>query len=182
MPVTPFHFGPGILLKAGAPRRVSLTAFIATQFAIDLESGYHLFRGDWPVHRWAHSLLVSGLIGLLTSLPVWLAARHRMPTADPAIRSEFEFCTALVGGLLGGLTHPLLDAVMHPDLRPFWPVSLANPFLDVIGLTALHLGCVASGLVGVGILIFRRRASVPPGYGRPSCEGNSRRVQGAQID
>ncbi len=163
MPVTPFHFGPGVLLKACSPPRVSLTSFVATQVMIDLESGYHLFRGDWPVHRWAHSLLVSGLLGLLAGLLIWLAARHRMPVSDPAIRSEFALSAALVGGLVGGLSHPLLDAVMHPDLRPFWPASMANPFLDAIGLAALHLSCVASGLVGAGVLIFRWRSCARPG-------------------
>ena len=31
MPFTPFHFGPGALLKAAAPRHVSLIAFCAAQ-------------------------------------------------------------------------------------------------------------------------------------------------------
>jgi membrane-bound metal-dependent hydrolase YbcI (DUF457 family) len=163
VPVTPFHFGPGVLLKACAPRSVSLTAFVATQVVIDIESGYHLYRGDWPIHREAHSLLISGLLGLATGLLVWLVARHRMRVSDPLVRSEIARSAALCGGLVGGLTHPILDAVMHPDLRPFWPVSMANPFLDTIGFGALHLGCVASGLVGAGVLMFRCRSGLRPG-------------------
>jgi membrane-bound metal-dependent hydrolase YbcI (DUF457 family) len=163
MPVTPFHFGPGLLLKACAPLRVSLTSFVATQVVIDMESGYHLFRGDWPVHRWAHSLLVSGLLGLLTGALISFAARHRMQVSDTTTRGDFALSTALFGGLVGGLTHPLLDAVMHPDLRPFWPASLANPFLDAIGVGALHLSCVASGVIGAGALIFRWRSCERPG-------------------
>ena len=102
MPVTPFHFGPGLLLKACAPRQISLTSFVATQVVIDIESGYHLFRGDWPVHRWAHSLVISGLLGLSTGLLIWLAARHHMPVSNLAIRTEFAFSPALLGGWLEG--------------------------------------------------------------------------------
>ncbi len=163
MPVTPFHFGPGLLLKAAAPRRASLIAFVATQIVIDMESGYHLFRGDWPIHREAHSLLVSGLLGLATGLLVWLAARHFTPPSNIFASAELALAPCLFGGFVGGLTHPLLDAFMHPDLRPFWPVSTANPFLDAIGLGALHLGCVASGVLGAGVLIFRCRSDAMSG-------------------
>jgi hypothetical protein len=44
---------------------------------------------------------------------------------------------------------------MHPDLRPFWPISTANPFLGALGLGALHLACVASGIAGAYILALR---------------------------
>lgn len=76
-PVTPFHFGPGILLKSWTPRAVSLTAFVVSQIVIDTESGYHLLRGDWPVHREGHSLLAGSLIGLLSGTSVWLAGQRR---------------------------------------------------------------------------------------------------------
>jgi hypothetical protein len=35
MPFTPFHFGPGALLKSIFPRSVSLSAFVASQVLID---------------------------------------------------------------------------------------------------------------------------------------------------
>ena len=55
MPFTPLHFGPGLLLKAAAPRHVSFTAFVASQVLIDLESLYNILRGAWPVHRELHT-------------------------------------------------------------------------------------------------------------------------------
>ena len=57
MPVTPFHFGVGLLGKGVAPRAVSLCAFVASQIAIDCESAYFLFvaRAE-PVHRVLHTL------------------------------------------------------------------------------------------------------------------------------
>ena len=163
MPITPFHFGPGILLKAGAPRGVSLSAFVISQIVIDLESGYHLVRNDWPVHREFHSLLVAGIVGVLTGTAVWLVARRLRLPSDPFVQAEGELVPAHVGGLVGGLSHPLLDSVMHSDLEPFWPVSAANPLLDVIGLGSLHLVCVAAGIVGAAILEIRSQLRAKAG-------------------
>ena len=58
MPATPFHFGPGLLIKAVAPHQFSVAAYSVAQVVIDLESGYHLLRGDYPVHRQAHTFFL----------------------------------------------------------------------------------------------------------------------------
>jgi membrane-bound metal-dependent hydrolase YbcI (DUF457 family) len=155
MPVTPFHFGPGTLLKAIAPRSVSLAAFALSQIAIDVESGYHLVRNEWPVHREVHSFLVTGVVGALTGVAVWSVGRSLDPSGEARIRAEVALSPALVGGLAGGLSHPLLDGIMHSDVRPFWPFSAANPFLGAMGLGALHLLCFAAGVVGLYALALR---------------------------
>jgi membrane-bound metal-dependent hydrolase YbcI (DUF457 family) len=148
MPVTPFHFGPGALLKGCASRSVSLAAFVASQIAIDIESGYHLLHGDWPVHREAHSLMGATRLRAALGFHPLLA---------------IELLPAFVGGLVGGMTHSILDAVMHPDLRPFWPFSVANPFLDLIGIGLLHTMCVASGLAGAVLLVIQSRRTTRVG-------------------
>ena len=59
MPATPFHLGPGLLIKAAAPRQFSMAAYSLAQVVIDVESGYYLLRGEYPVHRQAqHSFWV----------------------------------------------------------------------------------------------------------------------------
>lgn len=72
MPVTPFHFGIGLLGKGLAPTRVSLSAFVASQVVIDCESAYHLFIArEWPVHRWAHTLPVAVPLAAAVGMAVW---------------------------------------------------------------------------------------------------------------
>jgi membrane-bound metal-dependent hydrolase YbcI (DUF457 family) len=159
MPVTPFHFGPGTLLKACAPRAVSLTAFVISQVLVDIESGYHLLWGGWPLHREAHSLPVAGLVGIYAGLAVRLVGRRLLSSPNAMLQSEVRMWPALVGGLVGGLSHPLLDAVMHADLQPFWPVSAANPLLSVVGLWQLHVLCVGMGVAGVAVLAIRVRVT-----------------------
>jgi hypothetical protein len=160
VPVTPFHFGPGLLFKAAAPRHVSLSAFVVSQVIIDVESGYHLLRGDWPVHRLLHTLPLATLVGLVSGALVWGATRlpwvRDWVAGEPRLASETAARPALVGGLLGGLTHPIFDGIMHSDMQPFWPVSSDNPLLGLIGLGALHLGCMAAGAIGATVLWLRR--------------------------
>ena len=63
MPATPFHFGPGLLVKAAAPRQFSMAAYSLAQVVIDIESGYYLLQHASPVHRQAHTFALGGLIG-----------------------------------------------------------------------------------------------------------------------
>src|SRR5262245_37457246 len=105
MPFTPFHFGPGALLKGAAPRKVSLTAFVATNVCIDCETAFHLLRHDWPVHRQAHSLLGGTAVGLAVAGALALSR----PLVEGALGSEHPLVCAetaplplVAGGVLGG--------------------------------------------------------------------------------
>lgn len=155
MPVTTFHLGPGTLVKACMPRWFSLSAFALTQIVIDTESGYHLLRQEWPIHRHLHSLALAGLAGLLTGTAVFLAARIVKPPKFSVPKSEIGLLPAHLGGLAGGLSHSILDSFMHFDLMPFWPFSNNNPMLDTLSTSALHILCVLSGLLGVTVLVIR---------------------------
>jgi hypothetical protein len=160
MPVTPFHLGPGVLVKAAAPRQFSMAAYTLAQVAIDVEAGYHLIRHDWPVHRDVHTFLVGGLTGILSGLIVsqigaWWA-RPRDVIGD-ALTAEYRLGTAVLSGLFGGILHCILDAIMHPDMRPFRPFSAANPFFGLVSIRALYLFCILTGLVGGMILLALER-------------------------
>jgi hypothetical protein len=48
--------------------------------------------------------------------------------------------------------------VTHSDVQPYWPWAAGNPLLGVVGLTTLHLSCVAAGVVAVGILLAKAAA------------------------
>ena len=168
MPFTPFHFGPGALLKAAFPRHVSLLAFGTTQVAIDLESWHYLTGGEWPVHREWHSIGLATTVGLAVGTLTWglgrlapIAQRALPRTAAhgvraPAIDGELTATGALIGGLLGGATHTLLDALMHRDLVPFAPWLSGNPLLGRVDLLLLHLLCLVAGVVGALWLLGRR--------------------------
>jgi hypothetical protein len=157
MPVTPFHLGVGLLGKGLAPRTVSLSAFAVSQIVIDCETAYYLFVvRQWPVHRWAHTFLIGALVGVAVGAATAGIARLLL-SAEPGapLAPEWGFSQCLGGGLVGGVTHPLLDGIMHTDIQPLLPFASGNPFLGLIGLGPLHLLCVAAGALGVILLLSR---------------------------
>jgi len=162
MPATPFHFGPGLLVKAAAPRQFSMAAYSLAQVVIDLESGYHLLHNDYPVHRQAHTFYMGGLIGLVCGLVVsrvgrWLARPRDV--VPEGLAAEYRLPIAAWSGIFGGLFHSVLDGIMHSDMRPFRPFSDANPLYGLVSLRTLYLFCIITGLVGAALLLaWERRA------------------------
>ena len=160
MPATPFHFGPGLLVKAAAPRQFSMAAYSLAQVVIDIESGYHLLHHNYPVHRQAHTFFLGGMIGLVCGLIVsrlgtWLAKpRDVIPEV---LAAEYRLPIAAVSGIFGGIFHSVLDGIMHADMRPFRPFSNANPLYGIVGLSALYLFCIITGLVGAALLLAWER-------------------------
>lgn len=164
MPFTPFHLGPGLLLKGVAPRHLSWTAFAAAQVVIDCETLYHIVNRNYPLHRELHTFVGAAAAGLATGALLFglrAAAEpllRRAEEASPLLASELSAPALLTGALVGGLTHPFLDGLMHGDIRPFAPFTDANPLLGAVGLGALHSACLAAALVGAALVWARARS------------------------
>ena len=164
MPFTPFHFGPGLLIKSLLSRWFSFRVFFLAQIVIDLETLVRLFNGMRPVHGLLHSFFGSTIAAGITILlvkPVFRAASgvHQMfevvRREEPAFTPP-AFFVVCVTALIGAWSHVVLDSVMHRDVAPFHPFSQDNPFLDRLSLTTLHQGCVLAGVVGL-IFCFARK-------------------------
>jgi len=160
MPATPFHFGPGLLVKAAAPRQFSMAAYSLSQIVIDIESGYYLLQQATPVHRQAHTFALGGLIGLLCGLIVskvgaWIARpRDVIPEA---LAAEYRLPIAVMSGIFGGIFHSVLDGIMHADIRPFRPFTDANPLYELVSVQILYLFCIVTGVVGAALLLAWER-------------------------
>lgn len=157
MPFTPFHFGPGALLHAVAPRHVSFLSFVAANVVIDFESLYNLVLDRRPVHAFLHTyigatLIVAVVIGAFLGCR-WFAERYWFPN----ILGWRELTTSqvIVGAALGAMTHVVFDSIMHPDMRPLSPFSEGNALLGVVSLGVLHRGCVLAGAAALMIVLAR---------------------------
>lgn len=160
MPATPFHFGPGLLVKAAAPRQFSMAAYSLAQVVIDIESGYYLLQHASPVHRQAHTFALGGLIGFLCGLIVsqlgtWVAKPRDV--VPEALAAEYRLPIAVYSGIFGGIFHSVLDGIMHADIRPFRPFTQANPLYGLVSVQIIYLFCIVTGLVGAALLLAWQR-------------------------
>src|SRR5262249_22177732 len=140
-------------------------------------------RHEYPIHRTLHTFLGGTLAGLAVAGVLltcrWLVLRmapglgKSLHAKLPSVVSEFGIAGVLAGGIIGGASHPLLDGLMHPDIRPFMPWTRANPLLDAVGMGTLYDGCVLTGVIGfvlVGIWLYcdSRRSDKIGSVGRSS--------------
>lgn len=166
MPITPFHGGVGLICKGPLAERFSFTIFVATQIAIDFESGYFLVTRQYPVHRFFHTFVGATVVCLAVAVvlrrPLERALRfaHAAGVASRWIRTShaIPLRVALPSALVGVLGHVVPDAIMHADSRPFAPFTDANPFLGALSLGTLHLSLVLAGGLGLGWIALGRKA------------------------
>ena len=165
MPFTPYHMGPGLLIKAGLGRHFSLVVFGWSQILTDLQPLAVILTGKGHVHGFSHTFLGATLIALL-SVP---SGKYLGDFGICVLQLDnfvpIRWMPALLGAFIGTYSHVLLDGLMHPDLSPFAPFSAERPWLGRIGIPEIHLLCVLSGLVGL-VLYWAR-------YARTSNRGTS---------
>ena len=157
MPITPFHFGLGALLHGAAPRHVSFLSFCTANVLIDVESLYNLVQRNDPVHAFLHTYVGATLIVTATSM-LFLAARALAARGWLPASLRWRKLTVrqvVVGAVLGSYSHVVLDSVMHGDIQPLLPFSPTNDLLGVVSLGALHVACLAAGVVGAVLVAVR---------------------------
>lgn len=147
MPVTPFHLGPALLVKAAAPRRFSLVIFGVSQVAIDVEPVVGLFRGAAVLHGFSHTLTGATLIAL-ASVVVGRPLCERVLSMLNGRPTAIGATAAWSGAFIGTYSHLVLDGMMHLDMKPFAPLTDANPILGTMSVLGIYLFCVASAVVG----------------------------------
>jgi hypothetical protein len=155
MPITPFHVGPGLLVKAAAPGHFSLCAFAAVQVVIDTEVVVNVIRGHNPLHGFFHTWIGSLLVGaccaglLLLAAPGvrrFLSAKNLNDSVWPFLFQDFTPISILTGTFIGALSHVALDGFLYPELK--------KPWLDLIDMGTLQWYCLLAGLAGVFWIII----------------------------
>ncbi len=158
MPFTPIHLGPGALFKAIGGRHFSFMVFGGAQVLIDIEPLIGLIQNKPVLHGYTHTLLgalVIGLVAALTGRPVsaFVLRLLRIP------HYPFTWLASFTGAFAGTFSHIALDAVMHSDINPWWPIAQGNGLLTVIPVDMLHMLCFGLGIVGFLGITIRAGAS-----------------------
>ena len=151
-------------MKAVLPRWFSFTAFVATQVVIDVETLVHMLRQEWPVHREFHSYIGATSTGFVTALVTFgtlrmlraVVVRFNRNRQDVPADWKEGVGAAILGGLIGGASHTLLDSIMHQDVQPLWPFASQNGMVGSLSVWLLHLLCLLAALCGGAILLVHR--------------------------
>jgi membrane-bound metal-dependent hydrolase YbcI (DUF457 family) len=151
MPFTPFHIGPGILVKALLQGSFSLMVFGWTQIIMDIQPLVVLLTGEGHLHGFSHTYIGATLIGLGSALTGKYVAEFGLRLIDQRRYLPIGWSVAIISAFIGSYSHVLLDSLMHADLAPFAPFMTINSFLDVVSVEALHKFCLYSGIFGAGL-------------------------------
>src|SRR5262245_39933609 len=107
MPFTPFHFGPGAAAHALAPRPVSFLAFCASNVLIDIETLYYIFTGQFPVHRFFHTITGASLVAIAT-VALFVVARRaasQFSWPNPFDWQDLTLRPVVLGAFIGTYSH-----------------------------------------------------------------------------
>lgn len=147
-----------MLAKAYDPRHFWLTSFIVANVLIDIEVLYYLSRNDAPIHRYLHTYvggITMGVIAGLLMFGVVQISRRVLPVDSRWVKALAQTSTgmqlrqSLFAGLIGGVSHILLDSLMHNDMNPFWPFVEGNALAGILSVATLHIGLAICGFFGL---------------------------------
>lgn len=151
MPVTPYHIGPGILIKSLLQKRFSLIVFIWTQILIDIQPLIVLITGKGSLHGFSHTYIGTTLIALFSSITGIYILRYFFPKKP---LNKQLLMIAFISSFIGGYSHILLDSIMHNDFNPIYPFELNNYLYKIISLNTLHQLCIISGILGLSLFLL----------------------------
>lgn len=166
MPFTPFHMGPGTLIKAILQGSFSLMIFGWAQILMDIQPLLVLLTGKGQLHGFSHTYLGATLIAVIAALSgkyiseFFFKILRKDATAFQKrlfdLPEKIKWSVAISSALVGTFSHVLLDSLMHADLHPFYPFKKTNPLLGAISVTRLHQICIYSGLIGAVVYFLVR--------------------------
>ena len=151
MPFTPYHMGPGLLVKAILRGSFSLMVFGWTQVLMDVQPLVAMVTGRGGLHGFTHTYPGAILIGAAAAVTGKPLIEWSLSAVAPARRRpvRITWWVALLSGFLGSVSHVALDSIMHSDVQPFAPVSSSNALLGLLSQSALHDVLVYSGVIGM---------------------------------
>lgn len=146
---------------------MSLIAFGIAQIAIDIEPLVRIIRNDailhGPTHTVAGALILAPLAAVITRLlgpwilKAWAMLLDRENFGWLKDEPSMSNGPILAGALIGTLSHIFLDSLMHADMSPLAPFQFGNPLIHLISFDALHLSCLASGILGLFAWVYAKR-------------------------
>lgn len=168
MPFTPFHLGLGGAAGGYTSSWFSFRAFCFANVIIDVEGLYRIALQLLPIHDWVHTFIVAAFLPLLLWFPIgkpfclfvshwWNKLAVGTFLEKVHIPNTIALVPAIIALVFGGISHVLLDSIMHYDMAPLRPFSDANPFFMMLSVQSLHWLLTAGGIIGICLMFWRCR-------------------------
>lgn len=163
MPFTPFHMGPGILVKSLLQGGFSLMVFGWSQIIMDIQPLIVLITGEGHLHGFSHTFVGGTLLAIFSALSGKYLSELGLKILhlDLSFPISIKWSVCFLSAFIGCFSHVILDSIMHSDVEPFYPMSLYNQFLGAVSVSTLHKICMYSGLIGAalfyGVGYFKRK-------------------------
>jgi hypothetical protein len=152
MPFTPYHMGPGIMLKALLQGSFSLMVFGWAQILMDLQPLFAMMSGIGQLHGFSHTYFGAALIAIAAAgTGKYLAEWALVTIVRIMALVSISWWVAFLSAFIGTFSDVLIDSLMHGDIQPWFPFSNSNALLGFISVAALHKLCLYSGLAGTVI-------------------------------
>jgi len=151
MPFTPFHMGPGILIKALLQGGFSLMVFGWAQIIMDIQPLFVLITGEGHLHGFTHTYAGATLLAIFSALSGKYLSESGLKLIGITKKHnpiKIAWWVAFSSAFIGTYTHVALDSIMHSDVEPFYPLSQANNLLGYMSVAQLYQFCLYSALIG----------------------------------
>ena len=138
MPLTPFHIGPGLFIPLLLFNLIDLPTFLVASVILDVEPFLVLLLNlQYRVHGFFHTFLGGSIVAFILAVFMIKTRKFFSPTMSFfKLEQKWSLATILTAAFSGIYLHLFLDAQMHRDMQPFFPLTI-NPFLDQSSLAGL---------------------------------------------
>ncbi len=157
MPFTPFHMGPGILVKASLQGSFSLMVFGWAQIIMDIQPLIVLSTGKGQLHGFSHTYFGASLLAVLAGISGKYLSEFGLMILGIAEKEnpvKIVWKIVFVSSFIGTFSHVVLDSIMHSDVEPFYPFYFLNSLYGIVSTSQLHKFCLYSSLIGAVIFYF----------------------------
>ena len=128
MPITPLHMGVLAPINHYFPKKVSNISFaLVTLWADGNAILYYAFGLEPPgeLHGMTHTFAGAMALALVVGLVGALCGAKKWPW--------------ILGAFLAGITHVLLDALVHPEMNPLFPIAGNSMYIGNMPMVSLAL-------------------------------------------
>lgn len=159
MPLTPSHLGPTLFLGLLLFSAVRLPTFLVANVIVDLELFLVLvFRLDYPLHGFFHSLLRGSIIAVILSL-VMIKIDEKIQRIIRFFKLEQRFSRRSIwlASFSGVYLHIMLDSRLYTDITPFFPLDI-NPLYSGSMFAGFEIYgfCVNSLILEIGLYTYKQ--------------------------